>query len=88
MSAHFLSQAARDLSTGLRDQHATSILRAEIDAEIACRYGLTRDQYRHILASFSHRSHPQAAGLCLAAFDMAKNRSLHPARIAGRVLAR
>jgi hypothetical protein len=88
LTAPFLAQAAHELSTGRTERHAAWILRAEIDAEIARRYGLTRDQYRHILASFSHRSHPHAAGLCLAAFDIAKHKSLHPASVADRVLRR
>ena len=32
-------------------------------------YGLSRDQYDHVLRGFSHRSHPDAPSLCLAAFD-------------------
>ncbi len=43
--------------------------RAAIDATIAHAYGLDRRQYAHVLASFSHRSFPDAVGLCLTAFD-------------------
>ena len=44
-------------------------LRAAIDAVVAEAYGLDRDQYEHLLRSFSHRSDPGAPSLCLAAFD-------------------
>lgn len=44
-------------------------LRSIIDAVVAQAYGLKRDQYAHVLAAFSHKSYPRAAGLCLAAFD-------------------
>ncbi|MBN8898221.1 MAG: hypothetical protein J0H35_08560, partial [Rhodospirillales bacterium] len=44
-------------------------LRAEMDAVVAQAYGLTRAAYAHMLASFSHRSWPEAPALCLAAFD-------------------
>jgi len=43
--------------------------RAAIDAVVAQAYGLTRDQYAHILSTFSHKSYPQAPQLCLAHFD-------------------
>jgi hypothetical protein len=33
---------------------------------------LSRAQYAHVLGSFSHRSYPDAASLCLAAFDRAR----------------
>ncbi|MBI4602221.1 MAG: hypothetical protein HY721_09695 [Planctomycetes bacterium] len=44
-------------------------LRAAIDTAVAQAYGLDRAQYAHVLASFSHKSCPQAPDLCLAAFD-------------------
>jgi hypothetical protein len=44
-------------------------LRAEIDAVVARAYGLTREQYHHLLGTFSHKSYPEAPALCLAAFD-------------------
>ncbi|MEJ0015138.1 MAG: hypothetical protein WDN25_00980 [Acetobacteraceae bacterium] len=44
-------------------------LRAAMDAVVADAYGLERDHYARILGSFSHKSFPAAAGLCLAAFD-------------------
>jgi hypothetical protein len=44
-------------------------LRAKIDAVVARAYGLPRLQYAHVLESFSHRSFPDAAKLCLQAFD-------------------
>ena len=34
------------------------IVRAAMDAVVAQAYGLNRQQYQHILASFSHRSYP------------------------------
>ena len=36
---------------------------------VAQAYGLSRAQYAHVLAAFSHKSYPPAARLCLAAFD-------------------
>ena len=32
-------------------------------------YGLSREQYAHVLSSFSHKSFPGAPALCLGAFD-------------------
>lgn len=43
--------------------------RARIDAMVAHAYGLDRAAYAHVLASFTHRSCPEAPALCLAAFD-------------------
>ncbi|CDH44782.1 Eco57I restriction-modification methylase domain-containing protein [Candidatus Contendibacter odensensis] len=45
------------------------IVRAAMDAVVAQAYGLNREQYQHILASFSHRSYPAAPARCLNAFD-------------------
>jgi Eco57I restriction-modification methylase len=44
-------------------------LRGAIDAVVAHAYGLSRKQYQHMLASFSHKSFPAAPIVCLAAFD-------------------
>ena len=44
-------------------------VRAAIDAVVAHAYGLTRDQYAHVLSTFSHASYPDAPRQCLAAFD-------------------
>jgi hypothetical protein len=46
--------------------------RAVIDAVVADAYGLNRDQYAHVLSTFSHKSYPQAPALCLAKFDEMK----------------
>lgn len=48
------------------DRHA---VRASVDAIVAQNYALSREQYGHVLSSFSHKSHPTAPELCLAAFD-------------------
>jgi hypothetical protein len=40
-----------------------------MDAVVASGYGLSRAEYTRILGSFSHKSFPAAADLCLAAFD-------------------
>ena len=45
------------------------LLRSQIDAIVARAYGLTRADYALVLASFTRRSCPEAAELCLAAFD-------------------
>ncbi|MBI3920798.1 MAG: hypothetical protein HY318_05210 [Armatimonadetes bacterium] len=47
-------------------------MRAAIDAVVADAYGLSRDQYAHVLSTFSHRSYPKAPELCLARFDELK----------------
>lgn len=44
-------------------------VRAAIDAVVAQAYGLSREQYAHVLASFSHKSYPNAPTLCLQKFD-------------------
>ncbi|WP_428489729.1 Eco57I restriction-modification methylase domain-containing protein [Rhodopila sp.] len=44
-------------------------LRARIDAVVADGYGLDRDGYARVLGSFSYRSDPDAAAVCLAAFE-------------------
>jgi len=44
-------------------------VRAAIDAVVADAYGLDREQYAHVLSTFSHKSYPQAPDLCLAVFD-------------------
>jgi hypothetical protein len=36
---------------------------------VAHAYGLTRDQYAHVLSTFSHSSYKDAPCQCLAAFD-------------------
>jgi len=48
-------------------------IRAAIDAVVADAYGLNREQYAHILSTFSHKSYPKAPQLCLACFDELKN---------------
>lgn len=47
-------------------------VRAVIDAVVADAYGLSRDQYEHVLSTFSHSSYRTAPALCLAAFDELK----------------
>ena len=47
-------------------------VRAAIDAVVADAYGLNRDQYAHVLSTFSHKSYPKAPELCLAQFDELK----------------
>ncbi|HRI49743.1 MAG TPA: hypothetical protein PLW65_06135 [Pseudomonadota bacterium] len=53
----------------LAGEAARWAVRSTIDAVVAQAYGLSRDQYAHVLAAFSHKSYPPAAGLCLAACD-------------------
>jgi hypothetical protein len=52
-----------------KDLDARWALRARIDAVIAKSYGLTHQQYEHLLGSFSHRSYPATIALCLQAYD-------------------
>ena len=47
-------------------------VRSAIDAVVADAYGLSREQYEHVLSTFSHKSYPKAPELCLAKFDELK----------------
>ena len=47
-------------------------VRAAIDALVADAYGLSHDQYAHVLSTFKHTSYPKAPELCLARFDELK----------------
>ena len=47
-------------------------VRAAIDALVADAFALSRDQYEHVLNTFSHSSYPSAPTLCLARFDELK----------------
>jgi len=47
-------------------------VRSAIDAVVADAYGLSREQYQHVLSTFSHKSYPKAPELCLAKFDELK----------------
>lgn len=47
-------------------------VRAAIDAVVADAYGLSREQYAHVLSTFSHKSYPKAPVLCLEKFDELK----------------
>jgi hypothetical protein len=51
-------------------------VRAAIDAVVADAYGLTREQYAHVLSTFSHKSYPKVPELCLARFDELKSSGL------------
>jgi hypothetical protein len=53
----------------LEGDDARWAVRAVIDAVVADAYGLTREQYTHVLSTFSHKSYPTAPELCLARFD-------------------
>lgn len=53
----------------LEGDDARWTVRAAIDAVVADAYGLTRDQYAHVLSTFSHKSYSKAPDLCLTAFD-------------------
>jgi hypothetical protein len=43
---------------------------------VADAYGLSREQYAHILSTFNHRSYSQALELCLARYDELKTMGL------------
>ena len=74
--SRFLANAARQMS---QDPKAAAPerwkQRAEIDATVAQAYQLDRDQYAHLLRSFNHKSYPEAAALCLSAFDIVRSKS-------------
>lgn len=53
----------------LEGDEARWAIRAAIDAVVADAYGLSREQYAHVLSTFSHKSYPKAPALCLAAFE-------------------
>jgi len=57
----------------LEGDDARWAVRAAIDAVVAEAYGLSREQYAHVLSTFSHRSYPKAPDLCLARFDELKS---------------
>ena len=59
----------RSVSTAPERHPHRWVLRARIDAVVARTYNLERQHYEHLLRSFSHRSFPDAAVLCLEAFD-------------------
>lgn len=42
---------------------------AAMNTVVAQAYGLNREQYIHVLSTFSHKSYPKAPALCLARFD-------------------
>jgi hypothetical protein len=60
----------------LEDEDSRWAVRAAIDAVVAVAYGLNREQYAHVLASFSHKTYPRAPELCLQAFDDLAKRGL------------
>jgi hypothetical protein len=47
-------------------------VRAAIDAVVADAYGLSHDQYAHVLSTFKHTNYSKAPELCLARFDELK----------------
>jgi hypothetical protein len=53
----------------LSGEDARWAVRAAIDAVVAHAYGLTRDQYAHVLSTFSHSSYKNAPRQCFAAID-------------------
>jgi len=53
----------------IADEPEREQLRAAMDAVVAYGYGLDHAQFERVLASFTHRSHPDAATRRLAAFD-------------------
>jgi hypothetical protein len=44
-------------------------VRAAIDSLVADAYRLSRDQYIHVLSTFSHSSYPRAPELCISKYD-------------------
>ena len=53
----------------LSGEDARWAVRAAIDAVVAHAYGLTRDQYAHVLSTFSHSGYKDVPRQCLAAFE-------------------
>ena len=49
------------------------VVRAAIDAVVARFYGLSRDQYAHLLSTFNHKGYPRTPVLCLDRFDELKS---------------
>jgi hypothetical protein len=69
-----LNEAWREAGTPftwpvLSGDDARWAVRTAIDAVVADAYGLTRDQYAHVLSTFSHSSYKDAPRQCLVAFD-------------------
>jgi hypothetical protein len=50
----------------------------KFDSLVAHAYGLTRDQYAHVLSTFSHSTYQDARRQCLAAFDELQQIGLEP----------
>ena len=44
-------------------------VRSALDAIVAKSYGLTREQYKHILSTFNHTEWPETPTICLTMFD-------------------
>ncbi len=61
----------------MEDPDGRWALRTEMDAVVAAGYGLDRSHYARVLDSFSHRSRPDAARLCLSALDALQAEGLH-----------
>jgi hypothetical protein len=59
-------------------------LRAEADARVAHAYALTRAEYAHVLATFSHASWHDAPSACLAAYDRIAESLAMPVRTTPR----
>ncbi len=57
---------------GLRWEVVSSQSLGPQTAAVADAYGLSRDQYAHVLSTFSHASYTKAPELCLARFDELK----------------
>ena len=62
-------QLSSNLSTGNLGSDDELALRAAIDAVVARSFRLDRDDYRQILASFSHKVRPEHHARSIAAFD-------------------
>ncbi len=66
---HWREQAPRHRWPILGSDDDRWPLRAAIDAVVAGGYGIDRQDYSHLLSSFSHKSYATAPARCLSAFD-------------------
>ncbi|MBV9248621.1 MAG: hypothetical protein JO227_05165 [Acetobacteraceae bacterium] len=60
----------------LAEETARWTLRSASDAVVAQAFGLSAEDYAHILQSFSHKSFPEAPAMCLRAFEQVAKEGL------------
>jgi hypothetical protein len=70
----------------LDGEDARWAVRSVTDAVVANAYGFSREQYEHVLSTFSHSSYPKAPELCIDGVSSRRssnNGSINPCRKRG-----